>query len=120
MGAAVISVEVTKSGKTVTINERNEVKGEIMTCLFKKFPLTYENIIIKKNFTSQIGDSVVNMEQKIYIKRSYTINVEMLDRNRRIPGNISFTINENVHTRRNKKRGTVLNWTTELRLSGGG
>ena len=33
--AAITAVEVTTVGKKVQIDERNEVKREIMTCLFK-------------------------------------------------------------------------------------
>ena len=50
-----ISVEVTKTGETIKINERNEVEREIMTCLSKRFSLTNDNLTMGNNFISQIG-----------------------------------------------------------------
>ena len=43
MSAAVIVVKITRAGKKVIINGRNEVKRETMTCLSKRFSLTNDS-----------------------------------------------------------------------------
>ena len=55
ISAAVIAVKITRAGKKVIINERNEIERESMTCLSKRFSLTNDNLTTNQGFTSKIG-----------------------------------------------------------------
>ena len=50
ISAAITAVETTSNGNKVKVNNREEVEREIMICLSKRFSLTNNNSIMKKNY----------------------------------------------------------------------